>query len=177
MLTAPSDRRSPPPAQAQLTSERASRPPWPPRRGEFPVRPEQQSGWAFLGRRSNPGFGLFASTSIGSRRPEISGSADAGQLLADGCSAPGFALVRHAGPKIAVRNRHGTVSRFDHRSPHTHRSRNRPRQGRCPPGRAKGDPVSDLLDLALKAHGGLDRWREVKSLDVRVSLTGALYHL
>ncbi len=37
--------------------------------------------------------------------------------------------------------------------------------------------MSDLLDLALKAHGGLDRWREVKSLDVRVSLTGALYHL
>src|SRR6267378_1531175 len=38
-------------------------------------------------------------------------------------------------------------------------------------------PMSDLLDLALKAHGGLDRWREVKSLDARVSLTGALYHL
>ncbi len=37
--------------------------------------------------------------------------------------------------------------------------------------------MSDLLDLALKAHGGLDRWHEVKSLDVRVSLTGALYHL
>jgi len=37
--------------------------------------------------------------------------------------------------------------------------------------------TSDLLDLALKAHGGLDRWREVKRLDVRVSLTGALYHL
>src|SRR5712671_1004925 len=37
--------------------------------------------------------------------------------------------------------------------------------------------MSDLLDLALKAHGGLDRWQEVKSLDVRVSLTGALYHL
>jgi len=35
--------------------------------------------------------------------------------------------------------------------------------------------VTDLLDLALKAHGGLDRWREVKSLDARVSLTGALY--
>ena len=37
--------------------------------------------------------------------------------------------------------------------------------------------MSDLLDLALKAHGGLDRWREVKGLDARVSLTGALYHL
>src|SRR2546429_9734617 len=38
-------------------------------------------------------------------------------------------------------------------------------------------PMSDLLDLALKAHGGLDRWREVKRVDARVSLTGALYHL
>ncbi len=37
--------------------------------------------------------------------------------------------------------------------------------------------MSDLLDLALKAHGGLDRWREVKSLDARVSLTGALFQL
>src|SRR5207245_10749588 len=37
--------------------------------------------------------------------------------------------------------------------------------------------MSDLLDLALKEHGGLDRWHEVKSLDVRVSLPAALYHL
>jgi hypothetical protein len=37
--------------------------------------------------------------------------------------------------------------------------------------------MSDLLDLALKAHGGLARWREVKSLDARVSLTGALCRL
>src|SRR5712692_8135115 len=27
--------------------------------------------------------------------------------------------------------------------------------------------MSDLLDLALKAHGGLDRWREVKIVDER----------
>jgi hypothetical protein len=37
--------------------------------------------------------------------------------------------------------------------------------------------MRELLDLALRAHGGLERWREVQSLDVRVSLTGALYRL
>src|SRR5260370_19468360 len=71
MAAAAWDRRSQHPVQGQLRSERGSRPPWQPRRGEYPVPPEQQSGWTFLGRRSNPGFGLFASTSIGSRRPEI----------------------------------------------------------------------------------------------------------
>jgi len=34
-----------------------------------------------------------------------------------------------------------------------------------------------LLDLALQAHGGLERWRDVQSLDVRVSLTGGLYRV
>jgi hypothetical protein len=34
-----------------------------------------------------------------------------------------------------------------------------------------------LLDFALHAHGGLERWRAVHSLDVRVSLTGGLYRL
>src|SRR6266478_9211690 len=37
--------------------------------------------------------------------------------------------------------------------------------------------LPDLLDLALNAHGGLDRWRQVQSLDVLVSLTGGLYRL
>ena len=37
--------------------------------------------------------------------------------------------------------------------------------------------MSELLDFALQAHGGLERWRKVESLDVRVSLTGALYRL
>jgi hypothetical protein len=37
--------------------------------------------------------------------------------------------------------------------------------------------MSELLDLALEAHGGLERWRDVQSLDVHVSLTGGLYHL
>jgi hypothetical protein len=35
--------------------------------------------------------------------------------------------------------------------------------------------MSELLDLALQAHGGLERWSEVQSLDVHVSLTGGLY--
>ena len=34
-----------------------------------------------------------------------------------------------------------------------------------------------LFELALNAHGGLDRWRQVQSLDVRISLTGGLYRL
>src|SRR6202011_1098106 len=46
--------------------------------GEHPVLPEQQSGWAFLGRRSSPRFELFGSTSIVSRRHEI---ATARQML------------------------------------------------------------------------------------------------
>jgi hypothetical protein len=37
--------------------------------------------------------------------------------------------------------------------------------------------MSELLDLALQARGGLERWREVQTLDVRVSLTGGLYRL
>ena len=37
--------------------------------------------------------------------------------------------------------------------------------------------MSELLDLALQAHGSLERWREVQSLDGRISLTGALYRL
>ena len=37
--------------------------------------------------------------------------------------------------------------------------------------------MPDLFELALNAHGGLDRWRQVQSLDVRISLTGGLYRL
>ena len=35
--------------------------------------------------------------------------------------------------------------------------------------------MSELLDLALTAHGGQDRWRRIHSLEARLSLTGALY--
>lgn len=37
--------------------------------------------------------------------------------------------------------------------------------------------MGELLNLAMAAHGGLDRWREVATLDARVSLTGQLYAL
>jgi hypothetical protein len=37
--------------------------------------------------------------------------------------------------------------------------------------------MSALLDFALQAHDRLERWRDVHSLDVRVSLTGGLHHL
>jgi hypothetical protein len=37
--------------------------------------------------------------------------------------------------------------------------------------------MSELLELALQAHGGLERWREVQGLEARVSLTGGLYRL
>jgi hypothetical protein len=35
--------------------------------------------------------------------------------------------------------------------------------------------VGELLDIALKAHGGLDRWNEVKSIRVNASITGAIW--
>ena len=34
--------------------------------------------------------------------------------------------------------------------------------------------MSDLLELAMNAHGALDRWREIKTLDLRMTLTGGL---
>ena len=41
----------------------------------------------------------------------------------------------------------------------------------------RGDDMDDLLQLAVKAHGGLERWLEVKSLDFKLSVTGALFRL
>ena len=35
--------------------------------------------------------------------------------------------------------------------------------------------MSDLLDNAVAAHGGLDRWNEVKSITVDASITGAVW--
>ena len=37
--------------------------------------------------------------------------------------------------------------------------------------------MRDLVEFASHAHGGLERWREVQRLDMRVSLKGALYRL
>ena len=33
-----------------------------------------------------------------------------------------------------------------------------------------------LLELALDAHGGLTRWRQVKSIDLKLSIGGLLWH-
>ena len=35
--------------------------------------------------------------------------------------------------------------------------------------------MNELLDLALTAHGGLDRWKKVNSIEVDASITGAIW--
>jgi hypothetical protein len=35
--------------------------------------------------------------------------------------------------------------------------------------------MTDLLDVAVKAHGGLDRWNKVNSVRVAASITGAIW--
>ena len=42
-------------------------------------------------------------------------------------------------------------------------------------GRAKETATSELLDLAVKAHGGLDRWNKVNAIKVAASITGAIW--
>jgi hypothetical protein len=37
--------------------------------------------------------------------------------------------------------------------------------------------VSDLLEMAVDAHGGLDRWNEVASVKIDVSITGAIWYV
>jgi len=37
--------------------------------------------------------------------------------------------------------------------------------------------MNDLLDTAVAAHGGLDRWNQVKSIAFDASITGAFWHL
>jgi hypothetical protein len=37
--------------------------------------------------------------------------------------------------------------------------------------------MNDLLERAVAAHGGLDRWNQVNSITVDASITGALWHL
>jgi hypothetical protein len=37
--------------------------------------------------------------------------------------------------------------------------------------------MSELLNLAVKAHGGLKRWKEVKAIEVAASITGAIWHV
>ena len=37
--------------------------------------------------------------------------------------------------------------------------------------------MSELLNLAVQAHGGLDRWNKVKSIKVAASITGAIWYV
>jgi hypothetical protein len=37
--------------------------------------------------------------------------------------------------------------------------------------------MNDLLNLAIKAHGGLERWKQVRSLQAKVTLNGALWRI
>src|SRR5277367_6189970 len=35
--------------------------------------------------------------------------------------------------------------------------------------------MTELLELAVRAHGGLDRWRKIRSIQVAASITGAIW--
>src|SRR5271163_32689 len=37
--------------------------------------------------------------------------------------------------------------------------------------------MSNLLELAVKAHGGLDRWNKVEAIKVAASITGAFWYV
>jgi len=37
--------------------------------------------------------------------------------------------------------------------------------------------MNDLLDLALTAHGGLDRWNQLGSVELNASITGAIWYV
>src|SRR5579862_5985499 len=41
----------------------------------------------------------------------------------------------------------------------------------------KGISMTELLNQALKAHGGLDRWNKVKTIKVAASITGAIWYV
>src|SRR5271169_6148338 len=41
--------------------------------------------------------------------------------------------------------------------------------------REEGVLMNELLNLAVKAHGGLERWNKVKSVRVAASITGAIW--
>ena len=37
--------------------------------------------------------------------------------------------------------------------------------------------MADLLDMAVAAHGGLERWSAIKTIDVDLSITGAVWYV
>jgi hypothetical protein len=40
-----------------------------------------------------------------------------------------------------------------------------------------GGNMSELLSMAINAHGGMDRWNKVTSIEVELSITGAIWHV
>jgi hypothetical protein len=37
--------------------------------------------------------------------------------------------------------------------------------------------MNDLLNLAMKAHGGLERWKQVQNMQAKVTLNGTLWRI
>jgi hypothetical protein len=37
--------------------------------------------------------------------------------------------------------------------------------------------MSGLLNLAMKAHGGLERWKQVRNMQAKVTLNGTLWQI
>jgi hypothetical protein len=37
--------------------------------------------------------------------------------------------------------------------------------------------MNELLELAVEAHGGLDRWKAIKNIELELSITGAIWYL
>jgi hypothetical protein len=37
--------------------------------------------------------------------------------------------------------------------------------------------MNDLLEMAVAAHGGLERWSAVNTIDVDLSITGAIWYV
>jgi len=37
--------------------------------------------------------------------------------------------------------------------------------------------MNDLLNLSIRAHGGLERWRQVRNLQAKVTLNGTLWRI
>ena len=35
--------------------------------------------------------------------------------------------------------------------------------------------MTELLDMAIEAHGGMDRWTEIRSIDLKLSIGGGLW--
>jgi hypothetical protein len=45
------------------------------------------------------------------------------------------------------------------------------------PATGSDEDMNELLSLAIKAHGGLDRWNKVRSVEATASITGAIWYV